>query len=173
MLSAADGRKVENDKQNGHANGSVGATAANCQPETDVEPDLDGTKQAFLSLEEVEEGRAKASVMQVFRKVNPGWMCRMAAMMKTSVTSGINSPTSRNVSFVCFQIWVMAFSVTFVFTVTLSVFPAVTVDVKTLFPGRWGTMKPLLRSCVGGCVVTPFSPAPPPQSASLFQCVAF
>ncbi|XP_007555926.1 equilibrative nucleoside transporter 2 [Poecilia formosa] len=37
------------------------------------------------------------------------------------------------------KIWVMAFCVTFVFTVTLSVFPAVTVDVKTAFPhGKWG-----------------------------------
>ncbi|XP_017277583.1 equilibrative nucleoside transporter 2 isoform X2 [Kryptolebias marmoratus] len=35
------------------------------------------------------------------------------------------------------KIWVMAFCVTFVFTVTLSVFPAVTVDVKTSYPGRW------------------------------------
>uniref|UniRef100_A0A8D3E1S3 Equilibrative nucleoside transporter 2-like n=1 Tax=Scophthalmus maximus TaxID=52904 RepID=A0A8D3E1S3_SCOMX len=34
-------------------------------------------------------------------------------------------------------IWVMAFCVTFVFTVTLSVFPAVTADVKTIFPGKW------------------------------------
>ncbi|XP_054914660.1 equilibrative nucleoside transporter 2 isoform X2 [Poeciliopsis prolifica] len=37
------------------------------------------------------------------------------------------------------KIRVMAFCVTFVFTVTLSVFPAVTVDVQTAFPdGRWG-----------------------------------
>uniref|UniRef100_A0A3B3ZHL9 Uncharacterized protein n=1 Tax=Periophthalmus magnuspinnatus TaxID=409849 RepID=A0A3B3ZHL9_9GOBI len=35
------------------------------------------------------------------------------------------------------QIWVMAFCVTFVFTVTLSVFPAVTADVKTAFPEKW------------------------------------
>ncbi|KAK2865762.1 hypothetical protein Q7C36_001818 [Tachysurus vachellii] len=35
------------------------------------------------------------------------------------------------------KIWVMAFCVTFVFTVTLSVFPAVTVDVKTVYPGKW------------------------------------
>ncbi|XP_008317987.1 equilibrative nucleoside transporter 2-like [Cynoglossus semilaevis] len=35
------------------------------------------------------------------------------------------------------KIWVMAFCVTFVFTVTLSVFPAVTADVKTSFPGKW------------------------------------
>uniref|UniRef100_A0A672GWZ0 Equilibrative nucleoside transporter 2-like n=1 Tax=Salarias fasciatus TaxID=181472 RepID=A0A672GWZ0_SALFA len=36
------------------------------------------------------------------------------------------------------HIWVMAFCVTFVFTVTLSVFPAVTVDVMTAFPGgKW------------------------------------
>uniref|UniRef100_A0AAR2IUN3 Solute carrier family 29 member 2 n=1 Tax=Pygocentrus nattereri TaxID=42514 RepID=A0AAR2IUN3_PYGNA len=36
----------------------------------------------------------------------------------------------------CF-IWVMAFCVTFIFTVTLSVFPAVTVDVKTVYSGKW------------------------------------
>ncbi|KAI7814089.1 equilibrative nucleoside transporter 2 [Triplophysa rosa] len=35
------------------------------------------------------------------------------------------------------KIWVMAFCVTFVFTVTLSVFPAVTVDVKTIYGGKW------------------------------------
>lgn len=35
------------------------------------------------------------------------------------------------------KIWVMAFCVVFVFTVTLSVFPAVTVDVKTVYPGKW------------------------------------
>ncbi|XP_053336269.1 equilibrative nucleoside transporter 2 isoform X2 [Clarias gariepinus] len=35
------------------------------------------------------------------------------------------------------KISVMAFCVTFVFTVTLSVFPAVTVDVKTIYPGKW------------------------------------
>lgn len=35
------------------------------------------------------------------------------------------------------QIRVMAFCITFVFTVTLSVFPAVTVDVKTVYTGGW------------------------------------
>ncbi|KAA0722893.1 Equilibrative nucleoside transporter 1 [Triplophysa tibetana] len=35
------------------------------------------------------------------------------------------------------KIWVMAFCVTFVFTITLSVFPAVTVDVKTVYGGKW------------------------------------
>ncbi|XP_073763750.1 equilibrative nucleoside transporter 2 [Danio rerio] len=35
------------------------------------------------------------------------------------------------------KIWVMAFCVTFVFIVTLSVFPAVTVDVKTAYGGKW------------------------------------
>lgn len=43
-----------------------------------------------------------------------------------------------------FQIWVMAFCVTFVFTVTLSVFPAVTADVKTIFHS-WGMRPPLSR----------------------------
>uniref|UniRef100_A0AAR2LLB3 Solute carrier family 29 member 2 n=1 Tax=Pygocentrus nattereri TaxID=42514 RepID=A0AAR2LLB3_PYGNA len=36
-----------------------------------------------------------------------------------------------------YEIWVMAFCVTFIFTVTLSVFPAVTVDVKTVYSGKW------------------------------------
>ncbi|XP_051992370.1 equilibrative nucleoside transporter 2-like isoform X1 [Xyrauchen texanus] len=35
------------------------------------------------------------------------------------------------------KIGVMAFCVTFVFTVTLSVFPAITVDVKTVYEGKW------------------------------------
>uniref|UniRef100_A0A3P9A208 Solute carrier family 29 member 2 n=1 Tax=Esox lucius TaxID=8010 RepID=A0A3P9A208_ESOLU len=35
------------------------------------------------------------------------------------------------------QIWVKAFCVTFVFTITLAVFPAITVDVKTKFLGKW------------------------------------
>ncbi|KAF4071445.1 hypothetical protein AMELA_G00273360 [Ameiurus melas] len=35
------------------------------------------------------------------------------------------------------KIWLMAFCITFVFTVTLSVFPAVTVDVKTVYEGKW------------------------------------
>ncbi|XP_068164769.1 equilibrative nucleoside transporter 2-like [Antennarius striatus] len=35
------------------------------------------------------------------------------------------------------KIWLMAFCVTFVFTVTLSVFPAVTADVKTIFSKNW------------------------------------
>uniref|UniRef100_A0A6Q2Y2S7 Solute carrier family 29 member 2 n=1 Tax=Esox lucius TaxID=8010 RepID=A0A6Q2Y2S7_ESOLU len=35
------------------------------------------------------------------------------------------------------KIWVKAFCVTFVFTITLAVFPAITVDVKTKFLGKW------------------------------------
>uniref|UniRef100_A0A669DFJ9 Equilibrative nucleoside transporter 2 n=1 Tax=Oreochromis niloticus TaxID=8128 RepID=A0A669DFJ9_ORENI len=66
-----------------------------------AEPRSDGTKQAFLSLEQVERGQAKASVIEVFKKI-----------------------------------WVMAFCVMFVFTVTLSVFPAITVDVKTTSEGK-------------------------------------
>uniref|UniRef100_A0A8C4I801 Equilibrative nucleoside transporter 2 n=1 Tax=Dicentrarchus labrax TaxID=13489 RepID=A0A8C4I801_DICLA len=46
-------------------------------------------------------------------------------------------PHCNNNIFFHFQIWVMAFCVTFVFTVTLSVFPAVTADVRTSFPGKW------------------------------------
>uniref|UniRef100_A0A667XZ72 Solute carrier family 29 member 2 n=1 Tax=Myripristis murdjan TaxID=586833 RepID=A0A667XZ72_9TELE len=48
-----------------------------------------------------------------------------------------NIPSLLTLKEVFKKVWVMAFCVTFVFTVTLSVFPAVTVDVKTLFPGKW------------------------------------
>ncbi|XP_029381686.1 equilibrative nucleoside transporter 2-like [Echeneis naucrates] len=89
---------VENSKLNGHANGSV--TSVRAEAEVDCSPD--GTKQAFLTLEQADRGQPKASVIEVFKKI-----------------------------------WVMAFCVTFVFTVTLSVFPAVTADVKTSFPGKW------------------------------------
>ncbi|XP_058480890.1 equilibrative nucleoside transporter 2 isoform X1 [Solea solea] len=89
---------AENGKVNGHAH-----DAANSSPaEAKMESTTDGTKQAFLALEQVEKKQAKASIVEVFRKI-----------------------------------WVMAFCVTFLFTVTLSVFPAVTVDVRTSFPGNW------------------------------------
>uniref|UniRef100_A0A8C2WIB8 Solute carrier family 29 member 2 n=1 Tax=Cyclopterus lumpus TaxID=8103 RepID=A0A8C2WIB8_CYCLU len=65
-----------------------------------VDPSPEGPKGAFLPMEQVEKGQAKASVKEVFKKI-----------------------------------WVMAFCVTFVFTVTLSVFPAVTADVRTSSPG--------------------------------------
>ncbi|XP_074480926.1 equilibrative nucleoside transporter 2-like [Sebastes fasciatus] len=95
---------VENGKPNGHANanGTVASGAAEVTEVAEADPSPDGPKQAFLSLEQVEKGQAKLSVIEVFKKI-----------------------------------WVMAFCVTFVFTVTLSVFPAVTVDVRTSFPGKW------------------------------------
>ncbi|XP_036968173.1 equilibrative nucleoside transporter 2 isoform X1 [Acanthopagrus latus] len=89
---------VENGKLNGHVNGSAGGSPA----ENEVEASADGTKRAFMSLEQDESGQAKASVVEVFKKI-----------------------------------WVMAFCVTFVFTVTLSVFPAVTADVRTIFSQKW------------------------------------
>lgn len=94
---------VENGKLTGQANGSVISNSAkdSGESEAEMEPRSDETKQAFLSLEQVERPQAKASVTEVFKKI-----------------------------------WVMAFCVTFVFTVTLSVFPAITVDVKTAFP-KW------------------------------------
>ncbi|MEQ2250880.1 hypothetical protein ILYODFUR_005469 [Ilyodon furcidens] len=48
-----------------------------------------------------------------------------------------NSQDKASVMEVFNKVRVMAFCVTFVFTVTLSVFPAITVDVKTSFPGKW------------------------------------
>ncbi|XP_026124040.1 equilibrative nucleoside transporter 2-like isoform X3 [Carassius auratus] len=51
--------------------------------------------------------------------------------------SVVNGDQKSSILQVFKQIWVMAFCVTFVFTVTLSVFPAVTVDVKTVYGGKW------------------------------------
>ncbi|XP_028998961.1 equilibrative nucleoside transporter 2 [Betta splendens] len=90
---------VENGKPSCHANGAAKRGPAE---EAEAESSTDGTKQAFLELEQLEPAPAKASVFEVFKKI-----------------------------------WVMAFCVTFVFTVTLSVFPAVTADTRTTFPGRW------------------------------------
>ncbi|KAK2862669.1 hypothetical protein Q5P01_002202 [Channa striata] len=92
---------VLNGKLNGSVTNSTSKTSG-LADEVELESSSDGTKQAFLSLEQGETGQAKASVMEVFKKI-----------------------------------WVMAFCVTFVFTVTLSVFPAVTADVITAFPGKW------------------------------------
>ncbi|TMS02361.1 Equilibrative nucleoside transporter 2 [Larimichthys crocea] len=89
---------AEGGKQNGHANGSAGGSPV----KTEEDPDADKTKCAILTLEQDNKSEAKASIIEVFRKI-----------------------------------WKMAFCVTFVFTVTLSVFPAVTVDVRTSFPGNW------------------------------------
>nr|XP_023690178.1 equilibrative nucleoside transporter 2-like isoform X2 [Paramormyrops kingsleyae] len=90
--------QVENCKLNGHSNGSAvegNGTAVNSQQNGDAEK----PRPAPLG-PEAEDGEAKSSIMQVFRKI-----------------------------------WVMAFCVTFVFTVTLSVFPVVTVAVRTKHPG--------------------------------------
>lgn len=64
---------MENGKLNGHANGSVpgSATKSDGPSELEVDSSPDGTKQAFLPLEQVERGHAKSSVMEVFKKVNP------------------------------------------------------------------------------------------------------
>ncbi|XP_062864403.1 equilibrative nucleoside transporter 2 [Trichomycterus rosablanca] len=56
--------------------------------------------------------------------------------VETTETTNDKEPKS-SVLEVFKKVWVMAFCVTFVFTVTLSVFPAVTVDVKTVYPGKW------------------------------------
>lgn len=56
---------MENGKLNGHVNGSAGGSPA----ENEVEASADGTKRAFMSLEQDESGQAKASVVEVFKKV--------------------------------------------------------------------------------------------------------
>ncbi|XP_074555460.1 equilibrative nucleoside transporter 2-like isoform X2 [Halichoeres trimaculatus] len=94
-----EGGTADNGKLNGHANGS----AACGVDEVESDPHSDANTEAFLSVEQSNTGAAKASVIEVFKKI-----------------------------------WVMAFCVTFVFTVTLSVFPAVTADVRTYFPNtKW------------------------------------
>uniref|UniRef100_A0A3P9A3I0 Solute carrier family 29 member 2 n=1 Tax=Esox lucius TaxID=8010 RepID=A0A3P9A3I0_ESOLU len=54
---------------------------------------------------------------------------------KAAVREGVENDQARPP--VSQQIWVKAFCVTFVFTITLAVFPAITVDVKTKFLGKW------------------------------------
>lgn len=67
LYSIAETSTVENGKLNGHANGSAGGSP----DEAAVDPSSDGTKHAFLSLEQDEKGQAKASVIEVFKKVTP------------------------------------------------------------------------------------------------------
>ena len=65
---------MENGKVNGHANGSVPGSTKDSSPaeaEVDLHPSPDGTKQSFLPLEQAEKGQAKASVVEVFKKVRP------------------------------------------------------------------------------------------------------
>lgn len=53
-------------------NGKLNGCPANGGPaEVKEDPDADGTKQAFLPLEQEEQGQAKASILEVFKKVNP------------------------------------------------------------------------------------------------------
>lgn len=63
----AESSTVENGKLNGHATGGPAEAA--------VDPNADGAKRAFLSLEQDEKGQAKASVLEVFKKVNPLVCC--------------------------------------------------------------------------------------------------
>ena len=68
----AESSTVENGKLNGHANGSVTSSTnkGGSPADAEVDPGPDGTRQAFLSLEQVETRQAKASVLEVFKKVN-------------------------------------------------------------------------------------------------------
>lgn len=136
-------------------NGKLGSHASEAPAEAKAEPDADRTNQAFLSLEQEEKGGAKASVLEVFKKVTPGHteerlraFQRARLRRRPSVDSSLDGVPE---SFARLQIWVMAFCVTFVFTVTLSVFPAVTADVKTIFSANWGndSVTPTWCICTG------------------------
>lgn len=65
--SIAESSMVENGKLAEHVNGSAIGNSA--KGSSIAEPRSDGTKQAFLPLEQVERGKAKASVIEVFKKV--------------------------------------------------------------------------------------------------------
>ncbi|KAM9335339.1 equilibrative nucleoside transporter 2-like [Symphorus nematophorus] len=93
--------------ENGKLNGHANGSAGGSSAEAEEDGGADKTKHAFLSLEEDEKGQDE------------------------------KGPAKASVKEVFKKIWVMAFCVTFVFTVTLSVFPAVTADVKTMFPEKW------------------------------------
>lgn len=67
--SIAESSIVENGKPAGHVNGSAIDNSAKGSSVAEAEPRSDGTKQAFLPLEQVERGQAKASVIEVFKKV--------------------------------------------------------------------------------------------------------
>lgn len=144
ILWIADATPLENGKVNGHANGSVSDVAVKSDSSVSEEAKVES------SPDKMEHSEEKASVLEVFRKVRllgtsedkkrkPDILLMKFILASLNVWNAI----------LFFQIWVMAFCVTFVFTVTLSVFPAVTVDVKTLFPGEWGKSEPrwsVLRS---------------------------
>ncbi|XP_015227147.1 PREDICTED: equilibrative nucleoside transporter 2-like [Cyprinodon variegatus] len=81
-------------------------------------------------------GHANGSVANV--EVEPSGEAEAKVEINPSSTKQTSDPAEKaSVLEVFKKIWVMAFCVTFVFTVTLSVFPAVTADVKTSFPGKW------------------------------------
>ncbi|KAK1792852.1 hypothetical protein P4O66_012762 [Electrophorus voltai] len=99
----------------GDLNGPISCSVANGNP---CREDGGVSRQAFVSLEVAVTKETKSSVLEVLKKVNLNlyWF---------GFITGV------------YKIWVMAFCVTFVFTVTLSVFPAITVDVKTVYQGKW------------------------------------
>lgn len=64
-------KPVENGKLNGHTNGSVPVSTAKGDAPSELESSPGKTKQAFLSLEPEEHGRARASIVEVFKRVSP------------------------------------------------------------------------------------------------------
>ncbi|XP_073691686.1 equilibrative nucleoside transporter 2 [Garra rufa] len=90
----------DTEKSSDPSNGSVANGNPNKGDNSAIE--VEGVKQAFITLPSENAPIQKSSVLEVFKKI-----------------------------------WVMAFCVTFVFVVTLSVFPAVTVDVRTVYGGKW------------------------------------
>ncbi|XP_029932064.1 equilibrative nucleoside transporter 2-like [Myripristis murdjan] len=103
---------VENSKLNGHASCPVSNGGAGVGSAAEAEAE---------AVAEAEAGASPDGAKQAF----------------LSLEQAESANTKSSVKEVFKKVWVMAFCVTFVFTVTLSVFPAVTVDVKTLFPGKW------------------------------------
>lgn len=65
-------------------NGKLACPASEALAEAKAESDADGTKQAFLSLEPEAMGGAKASVLEVFKKVKPRPVQVFACVLMTS-----------------------------------------------------------------------------------------
>ncbi|XP_066574899.1 equilibrative nucleoside transporter 2 isoform X2 [Amia ocellicauda] len=105
-----NGVALDGEQLNGHTNGKAVCADNSPAPGSLGEAGGSGPSQAFLTLEEG-DGHTP--------------------------TAGASKGNKASLLQVFKKVRVMAFCVTFVFTVTLSVFPAVTADVKTRIQGKW------------------------------------
>ncbi len=86
--------------------------------------EAEAEKRPVLSLTD-EESKPAVSVFGIFKQVSTPTSCPRKLVMHNEASDLFL------ITRVLSQIWVMALSVCFVFTITIGVFPAITVDVKT------------------------------------------